>query len=53
MLQGKKHLIEKIMYNSFFQIKKKYHRQPLRLLFLMLMKLKPFLGFISKRLGKE
>jgi ribosomal protein S7 len=53
MLQGKKHLIEKIMYNSFYQMKNKFRRQPLILLFIILMKLKPLLGFISKRLGKE
>lgn len=53
MLQGKKHVIEKIMYKSLYEIKSKFKRQPLKLLFIILMKLKPLLGFISKRLGRE
>jgi ribosomal protein S7 len=53
MLDGKKHLIEKIVSHSFYQMKTKFRRQPLKLLFIILMRLKPLLGFISKRLGKE
>lgn len=52
MLQGRKHVIEKIMYKSFYQIKTRFHRQPLKLLFKSLIKLKPLFGFVDTRLGK-
>ena len=53
MLDGKKHVVEKIIYNSLWQIKKKFRHNPLKLLFISLRKLKPFFGFISKRLSKQ
>jgi ribosomal protein S7 len=53
MLNGKKHIVERNVYNSLCQIQHKFHRNPLNLLFLTLKKIRPAFGFISKRLGKE
>lgn len=53
MLQGKKHVIEKTLSKTFFNIKMKMKREPLTLMFIILMRTKPLLGMITKRLGKE
>lgn len=53
MLQGKKHVIEKILYLTFFKIKMHLKRSPLTLMFILLMRIKPLLGKIPKRLGTE
>ncbi len=50
---GKKHIVIKIFYNSFTQLKKKFRRLPVRLLFLSLLKLKPIFSLVSKRFGKQ
>lgn len=52
MLQGRKHVVERIMYKSFYKIKTTFHRQPLKLLFKSLIKLKPLFGFVDMRFGK-
>lgn len=53
MLNGKKHVIEKIIAQVFYKLKLKYKTKPIALLFSSLLKLKPLVGFIPKRLGKN
>lgn len=52
MLNGKKHVIEKIMSQLFYKFKLKYKATPITLLFLSLIRLKPLIGIIPKRIGK-
>ncbi len=53
MKSGKKSTIERIVSNSLNQIKKKFRRTPVKLLFLALLRLKPLFGFVSRRFGKN
>lgn len=53
MRQGKKHVVEKIISRTLHKMKIKFNRAPVNLLFIALIKLKPLLGFITKRVGKN
>lgn len=53
MLSGKKHIIEKIMSQLLYQFKLKYKAKPILILFLSIIRLKPLLGTISKRVGSN
>ena len=53
LCNGKKHGLEKKIQNTFNKIKLKYQRIPVQILFFILLYLKPFFGFVYKRLGKE
>lgn len=52
MLSGKKHIIEKIMSNLLYQFKLKYKLKPILIIFISLIRLKPLIGTITKRVGK-
>lgn len=51
MLNGKKHIIEKLLSQLLYKFKLKYRVQPITLLFVSLIRLKPLLGFVQKRVG--
>lgn len=53
MLNGKKHLSEKLVSKILLNLKLKYNVQPIFLILTIITKLKPILGIIQKRLGKE
>jgi ribosomal protein S7 len=53
MLSGKKHIIEKIMSQLLYQFKLKYKAKPILILFLSIIRLKPLLGTIAKRVGSN
>jgi small subunit ribosomal protein S7 len=52
MLDGKKHAIEKTISQLFYKFKLKYRATPITLLFVSIIRLKPLIGIIPKRLGK-
>jgi len=52
MLNGKKHVIEKIMSHVWYNFKLKYNAKPIVILFVSIIRLKPLLGTITKRVGK-
>ena len=52
MLNGKKHIIEKIMTQILYKFKLKYRAKPIILLFVSIIRLKPLIGTITKRIGK-
>jgi ribosomal protein S7 len=51
MLDGKKHVIEKTISKVFLKFKLKYKVKPTMMLFVILLRLRPLVGFIPKRLG--
>lgn len=53
MKAGKKSIVEKKVLQAFKTIKKKTGRHTFYLFINLLIKFRPFLGFVSKRLGKE
>lgn len=53
MRQGKKVQVEKHIWNAFRNLKRRTRQKADLLLFFTLMKVRPLLGFISKRLGRE
>ena len=53
MKAGKKNIVEKTVLQAFKKIKKQTGRNTFYLFIDLLIKFRPFLGFISKRLGKE
>lgn len=52
MLSGKKHIIEKIMSHILYRFKLKYRIKPILFIFMSLVRLKPLIGTITKRVGK-
>lgn len=52
MLDGKKHVIEKIMSGLLYNFKLKYRAKPIIILFVSIIRLKPLIGTITKRIGK-
>ena len=52
MLDGKKHLIEKTMSQLLYKFKLKYRAKPIMILFVSIIRLKPLIGTITKRVGK-
>jgi len=52
MLDGKKHIIEKIISQVWYDFKLKHKLKPILILFVSLHKIKPLMGTIPKRLGK-
>ena len=52
MLDGKKHIIEKIVSQVWYDFKLKHKLKPILILFVSLHKIKPLMGTIPKRLGK-
>lgn len=52
MLDGKKHIIEKAMSQVWYKFKLKYNMKPIMILFFSLIKLKPLMGTIPKRVGR-
>jgi len=52
MLSGKKHIIQKIMSRIFFRFKVKLKTTPVLILFSALIKIRPYMGIIKKRLGR-
>jgi small subunit ribosomal protein S7 len=53
MRQGKKAKVEKHVWDAFRDLKRRTKQKANLLLFFTLMKVRPILGFISKRLGRE
>lgn len=53
MRGGKKHVIERIAVSVFSQIKVKMRKAPLYIFFATLIKVRPLLGIVSKRFGKQ
>lgn len=53
MKSGKKHLVEKIIFNGLSTVKLKIRQKTLYFFFQTLIKFRPFFGFISKRFGKQ
>jgi ribosomal protein S7 len=53
MLSGKKALLEKIFSQLFLRIKKEYKRSPVWLLFKLLIKNRPVMGLIKKRIRNK
>ena len=53
MKAGKKHVVEKKILQAFKTIKKKTGRNTFYIFLNLLIKFRPFFGFISKRLGKQ
>lgn len=51
MLNGKKHIIEKTMSQLLYQFKLKYRAKPIMILFVSIIRLKPLIGTIIKRVG--
>lgn len=52
MLDGKKHVIEKIMSRIWYNLTLKYNAKPIDILFMSLIRLKPLIGTTTKRIGK-
>ncbi len=53
MKEGKKQIVEKIIFRAFKKIKTKTRLNTFYLFINLLIKFRPFFGFISKRLGKQ
>lgn len=52
MLNGKKHVIEKVLVKVWYSFKLKNEARPIEILFSSLIRLKPLVGIIKKRRGK-
>jgi ribosomal protein S7 len=53
MQRGRKASVEKIAFRVFTKIRKKYHKDALKILFFSLIKTRPLLGFVTIRLSRE
>lgn len=53
MRRGKKQVVEKISIKAFSQIKSRTRKLPLTTLFSILLRIRPLLGLVSKRFGKQ
>ena len=53
MKSGKKHLVEKNIFNGLSIVKEKTRQNTLHLFFQMLIKFRPLFGFIFKRFAKQ
>jgi len=53
MQRGRKASVEKIIFRVFKKIRKKYHKDALKILFFSLIKNRPVLGFVTIRLSRE
>lgn len=53
MQRGKKSTVEKIIFRAFKKVKKEFHKDALKILFLTLIKNRPILGFVPIRISRE